>query len=108
MDMKLLLPQENCREVKNYTKGNREIHARVEFRIKSKKHRDKTKTKVKDILEITLQLKWNWGGHVACIQDQRWAKRPLEWRPRTLKRRDGLTTSEKSLANTESELPKTE
>ncbi|KAK4875679.1 hypothetical protein RN001_012101 [Aquatica leii] len=36
-----------------------------------------------------LQLKWNWAGHIARMQGDRWTKRLLEWRPRTDKRSRG-------------------
>lgn len=33
-----------------------------------------------------MRLKWNWAGHVARMQNNRWTKRLIEWRPRADKR----------------------
>lgn len=38
--------------------------------------------KLVDAVERIAILKWNWAGHIARIQDNRWTKRIIEWRPR--------------------------
>lgn len=40
------------------------------------------RTRVIDAVERIAILKWNWAGHIARVQDNRWTKRIIEWRPR--------------------------
>lgn len=40
------------------------------------------RTGVTDAVEQIAKLKWNWAGHIARLQDNRWTKRMIEWRPR--------------------------
>lgn len=44
------------------------------------------KTKVEDVIERALRQKWRWAGHVARLEDNRWTKVVVEWRPRQGKR----------------------
>ena len=37
-------------------------------------------TRATDALNHSLRLKWKWAGHVARLQDERWAKRVTSWR----------------------------
>lgn len=61
------------------------------------------RTGVTDVVLHVAKLKWKWAGHVARMQDGRWTKRLLEWRPRSNRRyRDRPPTK------TRSEAPKTE
>ena len=39
-------------------------------------------TRVTDIIERVMKLRWSWAGHVARQTDQRWTKELLEWYPR--------------------------
>lgn len=39
-------------------------------------------TGVTEVLGHIKSQKWRWAGHLACISDNRWTKRLLEWRPR--------------------------
>ena len=57
----------------------------------SKRDRQRNKdiraqTKVSDIIVRVVRLKWNWAGHVARRQDERWTKEILNWYPRDQKR----------------------
>jgi len=45
------------------------------------------KTGVRDIVEDIAKLKWNWAGHAARQQDNRWTIRLTSWVPREYKRR---------------------
>lgn len=36
-----------------------------------------------DAVERITALKWNWAGHIARFDDDRWTRRILEWRPRS-------------------------
>lgn len=40
------------------------------------------RTKVMDAIEKITTLKWNWAGHIARLNDDRWTKKIIEWRPR--------------------------
>lgn len=40
------------------------------------------RTRVIDAVERIAILKWNWAGHIARVQDNRWTRRIVEWRPR--------------------------
>ena len=41
----------------------------------------RTRSKVKDIIEIIYESKRRWAGHIARRYDNRWTKRVTEWRP---------------------------
>jgi len=47
------------------------------------------RTKVEDIITRIAKLKWQYAGHVARPNDDRWTRRLLEWRPRNYKRSAG-------------------
>ena len=47
------------------------------------------RTKIIDIIEYTLKLKWKWAGHIARLKDNRWTRRCTEWQPRRGKRSRG-------------------
>lgn len=47
------------------------------------------RTKVADITQRISSLKWQWAGHVCRRMDGRWAKKTLEWRPRSGRRSVG-------------------
>ncbi len=49
----------------------------------------RNETKVKHILEKVKESKWEWAGHVARFQDNRWTKKLTEWRPRSGTRKRG-------------------
>lgn len=40
-------------------------------------------TKLTDVMERVSSLKWNWAGHIARMEDDRWTKLILDWRPPT-------------------------
>ncbi len=44
-------------------------------------------TGVQDIIVRIKQLKWQWAGHVARMNDDRWTKAVTEWLPIHLKRK---------------------
>lgn len=46
-------------------------------------------TKVKDIIEQVRTIRGKWAGHLARMNDIKWAKRTTEWTPRQGKRRRG-------------------
>lgn len=46
-------------------------------------------TKVEDVVEKILKQKWRWAGHVARLEDDRWTKMVVQWRPRLGKRTRG-------------------
>ena len=47
------------------------------------------RTKVFDIGNRVMELKWNWAGHLARRGDGRWSKAVTEWRPSNGKRSVG-------------------
>ena len=47
------------------------------------------RTKIKDVVNTTKELKWKWAGHVARMKNHRWAKITTEWTPRDCKRSRG-------------------
>ena len=47
------------------------------------------RTKIIDIIQYTLKLKWKWAGHIARMKDNRWTKCCTEWQPRRGKRSRG-------------------
>ena len=47
------------------------------------------RTKVKDVIRTTTEMKNKWAGHVARMNDNRWAKTTTEWIPRERTRRRG-------------------
>ena len=38
-------------------------------------------TRVTDVMERIALLKWNWAGHIARMNDDRWTKTIMQWRP---------------------------
>ncbi|CAH2241335.1 jg15535 [Pararge aegeria aegeria] len=48
---------------------------------------EKRRTRVTDISQQVVKLKWKWAGHIARKTDGRWGSKVLELRPRTDKRR---------------------
>ncbi|CAH2268364.1 jg5534 [Pararge aegeria aegeria] len=48
------------------------------------------RTRVTDIAQRVVKLKWQWVGHLAWRTDGRWGLKVLEWRLRTSKRSVGL------------------
>jgi hypothetical protein len=49
----------------------------------------RNRTKMKDIVAGAHSLKWKWGGHVARMDQCRWAHDTLMWDVRIGKRRTG-------------------
>ena len=47
------------------------------------------RTGVDDIIERIAKQKWRWAEHIAGMEDGRWTKKLLEWRPREEKRSRG-------------------
>lgn len=47
------------------------------------------RSKVKDVIEQLCTLRWNWAGHVGRMEDNRWTRKIIEWRPRENKRSRG-------------------
>jgi len=39
------------------------------------------RTRITDITERKARLKWQWAGHVAKMDSNRWTSRVLKWRP---------------------------
>ena len=44
-------------------------------------------TGIHDIIVKSKELKWQWAGHVARINDNRWTKEVTEWIPLSAKRK---------------------
>ena len=55
----------------------------LDLTLKDRVRNDKIRRRigVEDIEGIAKQ-KWRWVGHIAGIEDGRWTKKLLEWRPR--------------------------
>lgn len=49
----------------------------------------RNKSKVTDVITSVSKMKWNWVGHVARQDNQRWTKQLIHWRPRQNKRSVG-------------------
>ena len=47
------------------------------------------RTKIRDVVETTIEKKSRWAGHVARMRSERWAKVTTEWTPRESKRTRG-------------------
>jgi len=47
------------------------------------------KTKSKSWLQKMKILKWNWGGHLTRLPEERWTNRLMDWYPRNGKRKKG-------------------
>lgn len=56
-------------------------------RVRNKEIREQTK--VTDIIEQFARLKWQWVGHVARQNRNKWSIKTTLWRPRTTKRNVG-------------------
>ena len=61
----------------------------VSLRDRIRNDEIRRRTKVEDIIECITKSKWRWAGHIARLQDGRWTKRILEWRPRMDRRSRG-------------------
>jgi len=48
-----------------------------------------SKAKSKSVLNMAKKLKWNWGGHVLRVRDNRWTKQIIEWHPYGQSRKKG-------------------
>ena len=51
--------------------------------------RIRERTRIKDVIETTNEMKGRWAGHVARMANDRWAKLTTEWTPREDKRSRG-------------------
>lgn len=40
------------------------------------------RTRIVDVIECIIRLKWKWAGYVARLKNGRWVKKILEWAPR--------------------------
>ena len=49
----------------------------------------RARTKFKDVVEHVQKMKWRWAGHVARMNENRWATRCTDWIPRDRKRPAG-------------------
>ena len=47
----------------------------------------KERTKVIDIINTVIKMKWTWAGHINRLKDDRWTSRVTTWRPYDKKRR---------------------
>ncbi|KAM3964822.1 activating signal cointegrator 1 complex subunit 1 [Aphomia sociella] len=47
------------------------------------------KTRVKDVMAVIAKKKWTWARHIARMDESRWTRRVLEWRPRAATRGRG-------------------
>ena len=68
-------------------------HERIMLNVTWKDHKTATwlreQTKLRDIVETVKQLKWNWAGHLARIEDTRWTIKVTKWTPLENKRNRG-------------------
>ncbi|CAH2245134.1 jg2388 [Pararge aegeria aegeria] len=61
----------------------------VSLREQIRNEEIRRRTRVTDISQRLVKLKWQWAGHIARRTDGRWGLKVLEWRPRTCKRNVG-------------------
>ncbi|CAH2235024.1 jg1294 [Pararge aegeria aegeria] len=61
----------------------------VSLRDQIRNEEIRRRTRVTDIAQRVVKLKWQWAGHIARRTDGRWGSKVLEWRPRTGKRSVG-------------------
>ena len=61
----------------------------ITLKDKIRKEEIRSKTKVKDIIETAKWMKGQWAGHLARMNNGRWAKKTTEWTPRSGSRRRG-------------------
>ncbi|KAK9507146.1 hypothetical protein O3M35_007061 [Rhynocoris fuscipes] len=46
-------------------------------------------TGLEDVAKVIMEKKWRWAGHIVRSEDNRWAKKIIEWYPRDMSRRRG-------------------
>jgi hypothetical protein len=63
------------------------LHKKMKDRVSSLKLRKATK--LKDVIETTRELKWNWAGHLARYPNERLPNAVVSWEPKDAKRRKG-------------------
>ena len=61
----------------------------ISLRDKIRNEVIRERTKVKDVIQTARDLKSKWAGHLARMQNNRWAKITTEWYPRNCTRRRG-------------------
>ncbi|KAJ4439579.1 hypothetical protein ANN_07706, partial [Periplaneta americana] len=54
----------------------------VSLRDRLRNEEIRRRTKMRDVVERAENLKWKWGGHVACMDHQKWTNRTTMWDPR--------------------------
>jgi hypothetical protein len=54
---------------------------RISLRDKKRNEWIRRKTGMTDVVHRIKSLKWQWAGHIARMEDERWTKRILNWRP---------------------------
>ena len=81
---------------KSQTKKIQVCQRKMERKILDIKIKDKVKNEevrkrsnIEDVATIAKQLKWSWGGHVARMEQERWAYATMVWEPRMGKRARG-------------------
>lgn len=61
----------------------------ISLRNRVKNEEIRRRTKIPDIMQRVAHLKWQWAGHVAREDTNRWTSRIVRWRPRQTKRSVG-------------------
>lgn len=61
----------------------------INLRDRKKNQWIRGQTKVNDVIDTIASMKWSWAGHVARMENDRWTKRLIQWRPRANKRLQG-------------------
>jgi hypothetical protein len=61
----------------------------ISLRDKKRNEWIRRKTGMTDVIHKVKSLKWEWAGHVARMEDERWTKRALDCRPYEKKRPAG-------------------
>ncbi len=57
------------------------------------------KTGIRDIIDKAHSMQGQWAGHLAGMNDTRWAKKTTEWTPRDGKRREGRSNKKMEIIN---------
>ena len=84
------LTKQQTLKLRTMQRAHERIMLNITWRDRKTTQWIREKTKVRDIMETTSKLKWNWAAHVARRTDNRWTTRITFWTPRGHTRNRGI------------------